>query len=103
MYNRIEAEHSSKPPYRSLYQVSPAELQAAKKYLVCLMKKGKIRPSKSQCGAPLLFMKDEDKPFRGVIDYRALDRITKRKIRPSEDLMKCWIDLEEQKCFGNWT
>lgn len=78
----IETENGAKPPHRSLYQLSPAELQAAKEYVVDLMKKGKIRPSKSPYGAPLFFVKDGDKPLRGVVDYRALNRITKRNNAP---------------------
>jgi hypothetical protein len=73
----IETEHGAKPPHRSLYQLSTPELQAAKKYVVDLIKK-KIRPSKSPYGAPLFFVKDGNKPLRGVVDYRALNRITKR-------------------------
>jgi Reverse transcriptase (RNA-dependent DNA polymerase) len=47
-----------------------------------LMKKGEIRPRKSPYGAPLLFVKDGDKPLRGVVDYRALNRIKKRNNAP---------------------
>jgi Reverse transcriptase (RNA-dependent DNA polymerase) len=43
-----------------------------------LMKKGKIRPSKSPYGGPLFFLKDGDKPLRGVVDYRDFNRITNR-------------------------
>ena len=46
------------------------------------MKKGKIRPSRSPYGAPLFFEKDGNKPLRGVVDYRALNRITKRNNAP---------------------
>lgn len=49
----IEIEGVHKPPYRSLYQLSPAELVAMKNYIVGLLKSGKIRPSKSPYGAPL--------------------------------------------------
>jgi Reverse transcriptase (RNA-dependent DNA polymerase) len=66
-----------KPPHRQLYQLSPAELRAAKEYIVDLLNQGKIRSSKSPYGAPLFFVKDGDKPLRGVVDYRALNRITK--------------------------
>jgi hypothetical protein len=46
------------------------------------MKTKKIRPSKSPYGAPLFFVKDGNKPLRGVVDYRALNRITKRNNAP---------------------
>lgn len=34
--------------------------------------------SKSPCVAPLLFVKEKDKPLRGVLDYRASNRIAER-------------------------
>ena len=77
----IEIEDGSKPPHRSLYQTSPAELTAAKEYVEDLLKKGKIRRSKSPYGAPLFFVKDPDK-LRGVVDYRALNRIKQRNNAP---------------------
>lgn len=80
--HEIATEKDSKPPHRSLYQLSPVELKATKDYVESLIKKGKIRPSKSPYGAPLFFVKDKDKPLRGVVDYRALNRITKRNNAP---------------------
>lgn len=56
----IEIEDGSKPPHRPLYQLSPAELEAAKEYVEDLLKKGKIRRSKSPYGAPLFFVKEHD-------------------------------------------
>jgi hypothetical protein len=50
--HEIETEKDAKPPHRSLYQLSPVELNATKKYVEDLMKKRKIRPSKSPYGAP---------------------------------------------------
>ena len=63
-------------------QLSSAELKAAKEYIADLLKKGKIRPSKSPYGAPLFFVKEGNKPLRGVVDYRALNRVTKRNSSP---------------------
>jgi Reverse transcriptase (RNA-dependent DNA polymerase) len=82
MDHSIETEPGAKPPHRPLYQLSPAELHAAKEYVVDLMHKGKIRPSKSPYGAPLFFVKYGNKPIRGVVDYRALNRITKKNNAP---------------------
>ena len=79
--HEIDVEDGSKPPHRSLYQLSPAELEAAKEYIEDLLKKGKIRRSKSPYGAPLFFVKEPDK-LRGVVDYRALNRITKKNNAP---------------------
>jgi hypothetical protein len=71
-------------------------LQAAKEYVVYLMKKGTIRPSKSPYGALLFFVKDGDKLLQGVVDYRSLNRITREKTNLYQDLMRCLIDLKKQ-------
>jgi hypothetical protein len=60
----IETDHGAKSPHRLLYQLSPAELQEAKEYVVALMKKGNIRPSKSPYGTPLFSVKDGEKSLR---------------------------------------
>jgi hypothetical protein len=63
------------------------------------MMKGKIRPRKSPNGAPLFFVKDVDKPLRGAVENRALNR---RKIGIThhyQDLMRCLVDLEKQEYF----
>lgn len=41
------------------------------------MKKGVIRPRWSPYGSPMFFAKEKDGTLRGVVDYRALHRITK--------------------------
>lgn len=46
-----------------------------------LLKKRKIRHSKCPYGAPLFFVKQKGR-LRGVIDYRALNRITKHNNAP---------------------
>ena len=61
-----------------MYQLFAVELKATKDYVEEVLRKGKIRPSKSPHVAPLFFFKEKNKPLRGVVDYRALNRIAKR-------------------------
>ena len=77
----IETDLSGKPPLRPLYQLSPAELVAVKGYVVDLLRSGRIRRSKSPFGASLFFVKHKGS-LRAVVDYRALNRITKRNNTP---------------------
>lgn len=79
--HEIELQPDASPPYRSSYQLSPAELVATKEYLTKLLKSGKIRPSKSPYGAPLFFVRQKGQ-LRGVIDYRALNILTKKNNAP---------------------
>ena len=98
--HEIETEKDAKPPHRSLYQLSPVELKATKEYVEDLMKKGKIRPSKSPYGAPLFFVKENGKPLRGVVDYRGLNRITKRNNAPLPRSDEMFDLLGEAKFFS---
>lgn len=98
--HEIEIEEGSKPPHRPLYQLSPMELKAAKKYVEDLMQNGKIRPSKSPYGAPLFFVKEKDKPIRGVVDYRGLNRITKRNNAPLPRSDEMFDMLGDAKVFS---
>ncbi len=78
----IETEKEAKPPHRTLYQVSPVELKAMNGYVQNLLKSGKIKPSKSPYGAPLFFVKEKGNKLRGVVDYRALNRMNQRNNTP---------------------
>ena len=96
----IEVEDGAKPPHRPLYQLSPAELKAAKDYVIELLNNGKIRPSKSPYGAPLFFVKEKNNKLRGVVDYRALNRITKRNNAPLPRSDEMFDLLGEAKYFS---
>lgn len=76
--HRIETIEGSRALLQRLYQLSPAELVAAKQYIEQNLDSGKIRPSKSPYGSPLFFAKEKDGTLRGVVDYRGLNRITRR-------------------------
>ncbi len=65
-------------PHRPFYQLSPAELEAAKSFVQDSLPKWKLRPSKSPYGASLFFCKEKDNPLRAVVDYRVFKHITKR-------------------------
>jgi hypothetical protein len=60
---------------RRPYRMPPDELVELKKQLEELLKKGFIRPSKSEWGCPALFVKKED-TLRMCVDYRPLNAVT---------------------------
>lgn len=64
-----------------------------------LLQKGRIRPSKSPYGAPLFFDKRTGK-LRGVIDYRALNRITKHNNAPIPRTDEMFDRLGGATCFS---
>lgn len=72
----IEVIRDEKPHHRPLIQLSPAELVATKEYVTDLLNRGTIRHSKPPYGAPLFFVRQKGK-LRDLVDYRALNRISK--------------------------
>ena len=80
--HRIELEPGSKPPWRPIYRMSPLELDAMRAELDRLLETGSIEPSLSPYGAPVIFVKKKDGKLRMCIDYRALNKITKKNRFP---------------------
>jgi hypothetical protein len=70
------------PPFGPLYNLSASELEVLRDYIEANLKKGFIRPSTSPSGAPILFAKKKDGSLRLCVDYRALNRITRKNRYP---------------------
>lgn len=64
------------PPFKGIFRLSQQELAELKKQLDQLLKDGKISPSTSPYGAPVLFVKKKGGGLRMCIDYRALNSQT---------------------------
>src|SRR5947209_2120103 len=71
------------PPWGPIYPMSQAELDALREYLDDMLKSGKIRPSQSPAGAPILFVpKPHGRGLRLCVDYRGLNKITVKNRYP---------------------
>ena len=66
----------SSPQFKGIFRLSQVELQELRKQLSQLLNDGKISPSTSPYGAPVLFVKKKDGSLRMCIDYRALNSQT---------------------------
>ena len=74
--HQIRIEQGSKPSYRPLYRLGPAEQDELEEQVKDLLAQGFIRPSCSPYGAPVLFVPKKDGRWRMCIDYRALNKQT---------------------------
>ena len=74
--HQIELVPGAKPASFGARRMSPLEIAECGKQLGELERAGKIRPSKSPHGAPILFVVKKDGTMRMVIDYRALNANT---------------------------
>ena len=80
--HRIKLEPGSVPPYKRQYRVSAAELAEVRRQLDEYLEKGWIRPSCSPYGAPIVFIRKKTGELRMTVDYRALNRQTKKDVYP---------------------
>lgn len=80
--HEIPLEEGTKPPFGPLYSMSELELKALREYLEENLSKGFIRASSSSAASPVLFAKKADGSLRFCVDYRALNKITKKNRYP---------------------
>ena len=80
--HRIKLEPGSVPPYMRQYRVSTAELAEVRQQLNEYLEKGWIRPSCLPYGAPIIFIRNKTGELQMTVDYRALNRQTKKDAYP---------------------
>jgi hypothetical protein len=91
----IELVDDAGTPFKTPYRLSRAETEELVKVLTIALEKGWIRPSSSSFGAPVLFVPKKAADgsltkLRMVIDYRELNKLTKKDRYPLpliDDLM----------------
>ena len=72
----IDIVEGKEPPWEPIYALSEKELDVLRTYLADMLTSGKIRPSKSSAGAPILFVpKKEGRVLRLCVDYRGLNKV----------------------------
>ena len=70
------------PPFSPIYFLSEVEQLALHEFLDENLKNQFIRPLQSSAGTPVLFIKKKDGSLRLAINYRSLNKITKKDCYP---------------------
>jgi hypothetical protein len=79
---KINLEEGASPPIGTIYPLSQTELEALRGFLDEHLNMGFIRPTRSSFGAPVLFIKKKDGSLRLCVDFRGLNKITKKDRYP---------------------
>jgi hypothetical protein len=96
----IELEGDATPVYSKVYPMSPREQQEFDEYLEENLKKGYIRPFKSNAAAPVFFIKKKDRTLCLVVDYRKLNTITVKDRYPIPVTQHLLNKLASAKIFS---
>ena len=72
----IDITEGKQPPFGPIYSLSQKELEVLREYLDKMIAQGKIQPSKSPAGAPILFVPNPNGKLRLCVDYRGLNDVT---------------------------
>jgi hypothetical protein len=87
----MDLKEGAKLHHGPLYSMTELESQTLKKWINEELAAGKIRRSKSEAGAPVMFVKKADGSLRLVVDYRRLNEVTKQKLWPSHLDRACQV------------
>jgi len=79
---KIDLEEGTSPPLGTLYSLSPVELSTLQTFINENLNTGFIRPTASSHAAPVLFVKKKDGSLCLCIDFRGLNKITKKDHYP---------------------
>ncbi|KIN98938.1 hypothetical protein M404DRAFT_30906 [Pisolithus tinctorius Marx 270] len=79
---KIDLEEGASPPIGTIYSLSPPELEALHTFIDEHLGYGFIKQSTSAHSAPVLFVKKKDGSLRLCVDYRGLNKITKKDRYP---------------------
>jgi predicted aspartyl protease len=96
---QLEKDGASELGYSPLYHQSTAELEEVKRYLVENLAKGFIETSQAPFASPILFVKKPTGGLRFCIDYRKLNRLTKKDRYPLPLIDETLARLAQAKIF----
>ncbi|GJS14783.1 putative reverse transcriptase domain-containing protein [Tanacetum coccineum] len=85
---------------RAPYRLAPSEMKELSVQLQELLQKGFIRPSSSPRGAPVLFVKKNDRSFRICINYRELNKLTIKNCYPLSRIDDLFDQLQGSSVYS---
>jgi transposase InsO family protein len=80
--HEISIIEGGEPAFHKLYNLTEPQLQTLREYIDDMMAKGYIRLSTSSAGYPVMFVPKKNGKLRLVVDYRQLNKITRKDRTP---------------------
>jgi len=79
---KFTSKNEQMPPHSHIYLLSGTELGLLHKFLDDMLGKGFIQSSQSPAGAPVLFTKKKDSTLQLYVDFRNLNKLTRKDWYP---------------------
>ena len=96
---KIELEEGANLPSSRLYSLSPVKLETLQAFINNNLCFGFIQPTSSSHAAPVLFVKKKDGSLRLCIDYRGLNKISKKDRYPQPLISNLLDSLSQAKVY----
>jgi hypothetical protein len=80
--HEISIIDEGEPAFHKLYNLTGPQLQTLREYIDDMLAKGYIRLSTSSAGYPVMFVPKKNSKLRLVVDYRQLNKITRKDRTP---------------------
>lgn len=80
--HEISIIEGGEPAFHKLYNLTEPQLQTLREYIDDMLAKGHIRLSNSSAGYPVMFVPKKNGKLRLVVDYRQLNKITRKDRTP---------------------
>ena len=100
---RIYLVENAKQVSLSVRRMAPRERSELHKQVGELFEKGFIRRSISEWGAPVVFATKADGSLRLFVDYRELNKLTKKNRHPLPKIDDLFDQLVGASVFHSWT
>ena len=98
----IEVEEGKLPPWGPIYSLSDKELRVLREYIAEAQAKGWIRRSISPAGAPILFVPKKGGQLRLCVDYRGLNKVTRKNKAPLPLISEILDRLQGAKLYSKF-
>ena len=95
----IDVKEDFKPSKAKVYPLSRNEREEVQKFIDKHLKKGYIRPSKSQQTSPVFFIGKKDRGKRMVMDYCRLNKQTVKNNYPLPLIMELVDNIGSKRVF----
>lgn len=99
--HRIITEENARPLRQSPYRVSTREREAMKRQVDEMLRDDIIQPSKSPWASPVVLVKKKDGTLRFCVDYRRLNKITRKDVYPLPRIDDALDRLHNAKYFSS--